>query len=479
MEPWKGFSRRSIHAPFSSLIVLFFAWKALLLAVAFCSPGPGYDTSAQIIFGAPLDERAGLAQKLVRWDAIYYTSIATRGYTHEQEWAFGWGFTRLLAFLADYIPFTASKLLNVAYYGMIVANLSHLISVLVLYCIAIELPLCRKSRRTQFAFIAAVCQILSPAGLFLCAPYGEALFSLLSFLSLWMYTLSHTQGNEVPYTSQHDVYLVLSGICFGLSSTIRGNGIFSGIIYAYDAVLWGASLLERLGFPFLILILPSHIQKHVRLFQWRRLPATIVAGALVGIGFVVPQYIAYKEYCSEDLETRQPWCSKLPPSIYSWVQNHYWNVGFLKYWTVSNIPLFLLAAPMLYLLSRSALLAVTEKCSNHNLSTSQAKKASAKGRAETHQNAMLFRLALPQLLLVALALTTFHVQIITRLSSGYPLWCLIFARDIVNGPIAVQAPSKKKWWHLDAYQIANWTVRWMVMYALIQGALFASFLPPA
>jgi hypothetical protein len=43
---------------------------------------------------------ATLAQKLVRWDAIYFVPIASRGYRYEQEWAFGWGLTRLIAFLA-------------------------------------------------------------------------------------------------------------------------------------------------------------------------------------------------------------------------------------------------------------------------------------------------------------------------------------------------------------------------------------------
>jgi hypothetical protein len=40
-----------------------------------------------------------LLQTLTRWDAIYFASIAERGYVFEQEWAFGWGFTRLLSFL--------------------------------------------------------------------------------------------------------------------------------------------------------------------------------------------------------------------------------------------------------------------------------------------------------------------------------------------------------------------------------------------
>ena len=32
----------------------------------------------------------------VRWDAIYFIQIAHRGVLFEQEWAFGWGFAKLL-----------------------------------------------------------------------------------------------------------------------------------------------------------------------------------------------------------------------------------------------------------------------------------------------------------------------------------------------------------------------------------------------
>jgi phosphatidylinositol glycan class V len=86
--------------PIRSLILTFAAWKALLLLIALCSPGPGYDTSTTLFLRGdthlpgPLTYVIG---KLTRWDAIYFVKAATRGYRYEQEWAFGWGFTRLIA----------------------------------------------------------------------------------------------------------------------------------------------------------------------------------------------------------------------------------------------------------------------------------------------------------------------------------------------------------------------------------------------
>jgi phosphatidylinositol glycan class V len=75
---------------------------------------------------------------------------------------------------------------------------------------------------------------------------------------------------------------------------------------------------------------------------------------------------------------------------------------------------------------------------------------------------LLRRLALPQLAVAALAITSFHVQIVNRISSGYPLWYMHLARGVV-------ADGKG----------ARRGVRAMVVYALVQGALFAAFLPPA
>lgn len=95
--------------PQTALFVLFVAWKAALLILAACAPGPGYDTStALLLTGDRLTSDGSWASvsarhlllKLTRWDAIYFSRIASRGYVFEQEWAFGWGFLRLLGLIA-------------------------------------------------------------------------------------------------------------------------------------------------------------------------------------------------------------------------------------------------------------------------------------------------------------------------------------------------------------------------------------------
>lgn len=82
---------------------------------------------------------------------------------------------------------------------------------------------------------------------------------------------------------------------------------------------------------------------------------------------------------------------------------------------------------------------------------------------------MLFRLAVPQGLLAIMALTSYHVQIINRISSGYPLWYWWLVSTAMNG---LQDPLKSR-------SLLSVATQAMVGYALIQGVLFGSFLPPA
>lgn len=75
-------------------------------------------------------------------------------------------------------------------------------------------------------------------------------------------------------------------------------------------------------------------------------------------------------------------------------------------------------------------------------------------------------MAASQLLLAFMAFTSYHVQIVSRLSSAYPVWYWWLAQGLGSSD-----GSRSK--------LAGGLVVFMVMYASIQGILFASFLPPA
>jgi phosphatidylinositol glycan class V len=226
------------------------------------------------------------------------------------------------------LPLSTSPVHNVAYHAILIANLSHLLSVFVLYRLAVTLPLGKKASQAESAFIAAALHVLSPAGLFMSAPYAESLCSLLNFLGQLLYVYSHGNRPAATYSIINDIALISSGICFGLATTVRSNGLFSGLILLYDAVLWLGMVLDRFGVSIPnIGLLPSALQEAGRLFPTRRIAATIIAGLLVGIGFVTPQFVAWFDYCGPDVDEKAAWCNKFPPSIYSWVQSHYWYVA--------------------------------------------------------------------------------------------------------------------------------------------------------
>jgi len=106
--------KEPLKFPIQSLTLVFILWKTLLFIIAFTSPGLGYDTSTNLLFHDPSMNKTSkswstaignrIASKLVRWDAIYFVQISHRGYIHEQEYAFGMGFTQTVSFLASCTP---------------------------------------------------------------------------------------------------------------------------------------------------------------------------------------------------------------------------------------------------------------------------------------------------------------------------------------------------------------------------------------
>ena len=355
------------------------------------------------------------------------------------------------------------------------SHFSHALSVFVLYqlsrLISVKAP---PSQSSKFALLAASLHIISPAGIFLSATYAEATFALLNFTGMFIYALSleyHEKNNH----GLRDLMILASGLTFGIATSLRTNGLLSGSLFLYDAV---EPVLQLLRF--------KRLKENLR-----RLCFNIVAGFLTAMGSLIPQYLAYRVYCIDTpLQNRRSWCDHSIPSVYGWVQNHYWyvsaylipvqayahkgrNVGFLHYWTASNVPLFLLAAPMLYILTASALWGISHKKAFRD---AQSFRHNSSHRGVDQDLMGLFswevvsRFVVPQAILAILAVTTYHVQIITRISSAYPVWYWWLASSIIQKRTVSPASDD-----LASRRIT----RWMVVYSLVQGGLFSSFLPPA
>jgi phosphatidylinositol glycan class V len=95
---------------------------------------------------------------------------------------------------------------------------------------------------------------------------------------------------------------------------------------------------------------------------------------------------------------------------------------------------------------------------------------------DSFRTGIVYRFAIIQLILAVMAAVSYHVQIITRLSSGCAIWYWWVAARLVNEGCA---PGKVGSLATHGKAINSWTLKWMIMYGLVQGVLFAGFLPPA
>ena len=195
-----------------------------------------------------------------------------------------------------------------AWAGVAVAHLSHLCSVWTLHALS-KSTLRGFGRVDPMAFCAAALHIISPAGLFLSAPYSESCFSCFQFLGFYFFSKSSLYHVEKQFLKR-DLSLLLSGLAIGVATTLRSNGLLSGVLFAYDAIQDGSFF----------------VRSPRRLLHFRKLVFTILAGLFVAAGAAWPQLIAYREYCHGHRSTQKPrsWCSNFIPSIYTFVQDYYW-----------------------------------------------------------------------------------------------------------------------------------------------------------
>ncbi|KAH8879600.1 glycosyltransferase family 76 protein [Thozetella sp. PMI_491] len=463
-------ARDALQSPRLSILAAFAGWKLCLLGIA-CGAtlvGDAYDTSGGLALSvldfarpdtavgisapAPTWARVFLA-RLTSWDAIYFVAAARRWYEFEQEWAFGTGLPLVIGYLLRALRSAGlvsddslGDLPLESLVGVLVANASHLLSVLVLYQLGIVVWGDRKR-----SLLAAVTHVLSPAGLFLSAPYAESTCALLSFTGYLL--LAYSCHAAVHSTTRSNLLTLLAGATFGLATAFRSNGILNGLPFAWEVVRELAAFVQPPQAQ------ASEVKSIISVLQ--RLIVLGFSGMFVALGYVIPQAVAYQQFCvyppgsSATNGPPRPWCTRHLPSIYAFVQVHYWNTGFLRYWTVSNLPLFLLAGPMLLILVRSGV----------DLVSSGLPSGIEKRTVETSRlRALVQSAAVAQVLLAVLAFTSYHVQIISRISSGSPLWYWWLAGSFLDK---------------DKAPLGKGILTFMVMYASIQGVLFASFLPPA
>ena len=271
---------------------------------------------------------------LDNWDSEYFIFIAQHGYRkYEQSMAFFPLYPLLMHILSNTVFYPLNYIMAyrsvVLFSGVVINFITFLFAAASLYLLTLEI-----TQNRRLSFLAAALFCINPASVFMTAVYTECLFATFTFLGLLLLEKS---------------YDWFAAVSFALANATRSNGIL---------------LCGYLAFKWLLYINSAHSKKSNSQFIFfivKRATITATQCLLVILPFAGYQYYAFTIYCTvagSSLDTHQPtsstpsWCewdSLLPPLHYSHVQSHYWNVGFLRYFQLKQVPNFLLAFPMVAL----------------------------------------------------------------------------------------------------------------------------------
>lgn len=268
---------------------------------------------------------ANLLLAFVRWDTVYFVSLASPkstqehvgGYHLEQSLAFQPGIVCLLRWTGYVTPNAQWSPVSAILLTTLLANVATLLSPVLLYTLTHRL-----THDTRFAYTAALLSILAPAaGTTLTSPTPEPFYSLAALLGLLSLESSRTCRWSI----------VSAALWFGVAVWFRANGV----------LLIGFLVWRLLFHP---------VQGSMR--KCGSVAALVPLALLVGAPFALFQTWAYARLCEGDVESGEPeWCRARVPNAYAHVQSTYWNVGLFRYWELAQLPNFALALPVLALLA--------------------------------------------------------------------------------------------------------------------------------
>ncbi|CAK1581118.1 unnamed protein product [Parnassius mnemosyne] len=292
-----------------------------------------------------------------RWDSQYFIHIAQYGYTYENCLAFFPLFPLIVRYIAYILSSILGSIFNFHSLLLISATIINLLLFLKSADILHSLSL-RVLRNECNAYKSAILYCVNPASIFFTAPYSETLFALMSF-----YTMFKCTESESMRFANIDM---TSALPAGFSMITRSNGLVNlGFIF-YTSF---KNVIER--------TLPEIVYKYKTLKQRVMLPflllplftcsvALFITIIVALIPFMLVQLYNYFKFCIHNEHNlpeflsnyeyilpgsaASPWCNNSIPLSYSYIQSHYWDVGFFKYYRLKQIPNFVLASPILFLI---------------------------------------------------------------------------------------------------------------------------------
>lgn len=291
-----------------------------------------------------------LLSGLSHWDAEHFLFIAERGYLYEHNFAFFPLLPVVLRGLAETLLWPLSSWLSVRGRLLVAVALGNsalfLLSVVALHALS---RIVLQDRR--LALLSSLLYCITPANVFMTAGYSESLFAALTFGGLYLL--------EKGFTFR-------ACLALSIATAARSNGLVNIGFLLYLPSLHAISQIR---------VYRATTKGHTKVFHYvwviiRLLLTSLLGTAIIALPFCAFQYYGYRTFCtpSVSLERIPPallslaerkgyrvpdengppplWCMRPLPLLYSHIQDVYWDVGFLRYFELRQIPNFILALPM-------------------------------------------------------------------------------------------------------------------------------------
>lgn len=279
-----------------------------------------------------------LLDGLRRWDAEYFLHISEHGYTYENTLAF-FPLYPLCIKMIRYVLVNVTPFLSIRALSLLIGVSLNILFFAKAANVLYELgkKVLRDQRKAE---LAAVLFCFNPASIFFTAPYSESLYSYLSF-SLMLKCLE-------------DINSVLIVIPLSLSILCRSNGLINIGFVVYHGLK--KMFNQNTILSFITIFLKTVSILIIIAFHYGLMQVYNYYLYCFQKNFHFPDFI--KNFAIENdfvmagnkTDGVSPWCSYNLPISYSYIQEHYWNVGYLNYYEVKQIPNFLLAFPILFII---------------------------------------------------------------------------------------------------------------------------------
>ncbi|XP_075897241.1 palmitoyltransferase ZDHHC18-A [Nelusetta ayraudi] len=368
---------------------------------------------------------------LSRWDAEHFLFIAERGYLFEHNFAFFPLLPIVLRGLADTLLWPLSGWLSVRGRLLVAVALGNS-TLFLLSAVALHALSRTVLQDRRLALLSSLLYCVTPANVFMTAGYSESLFAALTFGGLFLLEKG---------------FPLRACLALGIATAARSNGLVNAGFLLYLPALSAISQIR---------VYRMTTRGHQRVFGYvlvvvRLLLTSLLGTAVIALPFCAFQYYGYRTFCTPSVslehvplallslaqrkgyrvpdENSHPplWCMRPFPLLYSHIQDVYWDVGFLRYFELKQIPNFMLALPMATLGIMAAYAycqANPELCLRLGLWDTLASKGLDKPIPGMF-NPRVFVYVVHSTVLLVFGTFCMHVQVLTRFmasSSPVPFW---------------------------------------------------------